>query len=666
MLRWPIKITPIHLQINPVECGASCLSIALKYYGQNIVLSKIQKLADVSHNGSNASSLLKAARNLGFDAHAYRGLARDLRGKELAILFFDNSHFVIYEGYFLKRFYINDPAKGRYSLLSEEFHKRFSRAYITLKPKFYSEKSLNKKIHLEEIKTKLALIIFGLGFGWLLSLFFMANSVLIEQRPSFLFVVVLLLLFFLLLLGVVKFNRIILDFIRLKNEEISGKFLSLIVAVRPSFFYMRPFARFKEALEYSVSKYDKLPMRFFILGIMLALLVVLAFISLHIFIMLVIASACLMVLLGPRMDSVVVAISLRVRESLRQAFMSYPALMAMGQNKVLFNEQFDNERRLFYARKQYTRLIINALVKAIFLMAIGYLFLTRSIGPMSAEALAQSLLITLTTLLLASFTREENDFLKIRLKSFLDELESQAQDAKKKEQGLLSPYLIEVKHMSFFYPGNEEPILLDIDLILKEQKIYSLIGSKKSGVSTIFKLLAQKISPNKGFIKYNGSRYAIIDEEAELFKGSLWDNLALFNHVDEYEIAHALKISLAEELYFKRPLGLLAEIDDRGQNLSSGQKKRLLLARAILHKPDFLVLDNFFDALDEKMSTSIIKNLRSLPITIIFNSYRWHELQLCDEIFVLNDKKIALKGTHDELLYDDFYRELIGYEAGLS
>lgn len=119
-------------QLNPIECGAVSLGIILQYFGLFVSNKELSKRAKISRNGSDMSSLIDAAKFYGLAGKAKRVIANDVKKiKQLSILFFDNSHFVVLEGYFLGRFYINDPALGRYCLDEKQFRARFSRVLIT-------------------------------------------------------------------------------------------------------------------------------------------------------------------------------------------------------------------------------------------------------------------------------------------------------------------------------------------------------------------------------------------------------------------------------------------------------------------------------------------------------------------------------------------------------
>ena len=155
------------------------------------------------------------------------------------------------------------------------------------------------------------------------------------------------------------------------------------------------------------------------------------------------------------------------------------------------------------------------------------------------------------------------------------------------------------------------------------------------------KINRPKLSWNSGSQTFgkNHIRIALIDDEADLFEGTLLENIRLFDKsTSEHLVIDALSQACATELFYQRPMGLLATIQAGGSNLSGGQKKRLLLARALVHKPDLIILDEFFETLELELAEKIIKNLRASRQSVIFSTQRPEEEKLADHIITWSTK----------------------------
>jgi ATP-binding cassette subfamily B protein len=197
-----------------------------------------------------------------------------------------------------------------------------------------------------------------------------------------------------------------------------------------------------------------------------------------------------------------------------------------------------------------------------------------------------------------------------------------------------SSYLIQISHGSFGYSGESHLLFRDFSLTLEREKIYAISAPPMAGTSTLLKLLGQKLSFNHGLITHKAHmKVALLDDDAEIFEASLLENIRLFNNtLSESDVVYALEQACAEELFYERPLGLLAPLNNYGTNVSGGQKKRLLLARALIYKPDLLLLDDFFESLEPKLAQKILHNLKAFHCSVVFSTQRAQERALADSI----------------------------------
>ncbi|MFV0527919.1 MAG: ABC transporter ATP-binding protein [Lachnospiraceae bacterium] len=233
---------------------------------------------------------------------------------------------------------------------------------------------------------------------------------------------------------------------------------------------------------------------------------------------------------------------------------------------------------------------------------------------------------------------------------------------------------IEFRHVTFTYEGAAAPSLTDINLTFNEGETVGLIGGTGAGKSTLLQLIPGFYAPERGEVLVEGIPVKDYDEQtlkqkigftlqhAVLFSGTLEDNLKMGRpQATEEEMIEALERAQAAEFVMNSQGKLQMQIAQGGQNLSGGQKQRLTIARALIRKPDILILDDSSSALDyltESRLRHSIAAMRNDMITIIA-SQRVASIRHADKIIVLEDGCIEGIGTHEELLAGStVYREI--------
>lgn len=222
---------------------------------------------------------------------------------------------------------------------------------------------------------------------------------------------------------------------------------------------------------------------------------------------------------------------------------------------------------------------------------------------------------------------------------------------------------IEIKNVDFRY-GTRTLVLKDINIRIKKGEKVAFVGESGSGKTTLSKLLLHMYTPERGDILINGNniediqieklreRIAYIPQETFLFSGSILENLSLgMDCVDMNEIIEAAKMAQAHEFINELPLRYETRLEENGANLSGGQRQRLAIARAILKKPDILILDEATSNLDSITERALDRTINefSKDLTTIFIAHRLSTIKNCDHIFVMERGNIIECGTHDEL-----------------
>ena len=239
---------------------------------------------------------------------------------------------------------------------------------------------------------------------------------------------------------------------------------------------------------------------------------------------------------------------------------------------------------------------------------------------------------------------------------------------------------LEFRHVTFAYPGADEPILKDISFVSRPGEVTAIIGGTGRGKSSILKLIPRLYDPLFGEVLIDGvniKKYRVSDlrsivgyvpQKNILFSGDIASNLNFGKESGtETEWAEAARIACADEFISKKEGKYHDRIAQGGSNLSGGQRQRMAIARALMKKPEIYVFDDSFSALDMKTDQTLRKNLkRSVgDATIIMVAQRISTILDADRILVVDDGQIVGQGTHKELLDTcPLYREIAEIQLG--
>lgn len=234
--------------------------------------------------------------------------------------------------------------------------------------------------------------------------------------------------------------------------------------------------------------------------------------------------------------------------------------------------------------------------------------------------------------------------------------------------------LIEFKNVSFSYKSSNEYSLKDINLTINKNETIGIIGGTGSGKSTLINLIPRFYDTTKGQVLIKGidnknynlkdlrKLIGIVPQKAVLFKGSILDNLKWGKEDATLdEVKEALEISQAYSFIDSLPEKYNSLVLQGGKNFSGGQKQRLTIARALISKPEILILDDSSSALDFATDAALRKALKekTQETTVLIVSQRASSIKNADKIIVLDNGEIAGIGTHDYLLENcEVYSEI--------
>jgi ATP-binding cassette subfamily B multidrug efflux pump len=238
-----------------------------------------------------------------------------------------------------------------------------------------------------------------------------------------------------------------------------------------------------------------------------------------------------------------------------------------------------------------------------------------------------------------------------------------------------APGRLEVRNVEFRYPGAEQPVLHDISLTALPGQTTAIIGGTGSGKTTLVNLIPRLIDVTAGSLAIGGvdvreldpaalsAAIGLVPQKPYLFSGTVASNLRYGNQAaTDEDLWKALEIAQARDFVERMPDGLQARIAQGGTNVSGGQRQRLAMARALVHKPQIYLFDDSFSALDYATDARLRAALATevTGATVIIVAQRVSTIRHADQILVLDAGRLVASGTHNELMdTSETYREIV-------
>jgi ATP-binding cassette subfamily B protein len=239
--------------------------------------------------------------------------------------------------------------------------------------------------------------------------------------------------------------------------------------------------------------------------------------------------------------------------------------------------------------------------------------------------------------------------------------------------------VLQFDHVSFRYPGAEQPVLHDVSFTVRAGETLAIIGSTGSGKTTLMNLIPRLVDATEGVVSLDGvdvrdlapealwSRVGIVPQKPYLFSGTVASNLGYGKeNATEEEMWEALRIAQAEDFVRDMPEGLNATIAQGGSNVSGGQRQRLAIARALIRRPEIYLFDDSFSALDlatdARLRAALTPYVQQAVVVVV--AQRVSTVRHATKIMVLEDGDCVGFGTHDELLDTcETYQEIVSSQA---
>ncbi|NGX55840.1 MAG: putative ABC transporter ATP-binding protein [Candidatus Anoxychlamydiales bacterium] len=243
------------------------------------------------------------------------------------------------------------------------------------------------------------------------------------------------------------------------------------------------------------------------------------------------------------------------------------------------------------------------------------------------------------------------------------------------DPGIIKGFL-DVENVSFRYEENLPLVLKNVSIKASPGELIAIVGPTNCGKSTLIRLLLNYYKPNSGSIFVDGKNLNDLDitkvrkqlgvvlQGSEVFSGTLEENLIFSKIVPSQEIERVMKITKFDETLKCFPMGLQTYLTDNGKNLSGGQKQQLVLTRALISKPNILILDEATSFFDNSLQKEISENIDKLRITRIVIAHRLDTIKNADRIYLMINGEIVDFGNFDTLYKkNSFFKNLVDMQS---
>ncbi|OQD42715.1 ABC transporter ATP-binding protein [Croceivirga radicis] len=706
---------PFYKQPDSKDCGPTCLRIVAKHYGKLISLQEIRELSETTRAGSNLLKLSDAAEAIGFKTIGAKLDFGQLEDVPLpCIVHWNKNHFVVV--YAIKKdvVYISDPSYGLITYSKEEFMPRWIGNNATehtkegivllleVTPKF-------KKLHWEDTDKKSLRFLFqylfkykgllvqlciGLLVGSLLQLIFpfLTQSIVdvgIQNRDiNFIYVVLAAqVMLFLGRTSVDIFRSWILLHLSTRiNISLVSDFFIKLMALPIAYFDTRMTGDIMQRIN-DHSRIENL-----LTGSTLSTLF--SMFNLVVF-------GAVLIYYSPTIFGIFAVGSilyiLWIMYFLkRRKELDYKRFSQLSQEQSTVIELVNGmqEIKMHNAEKQ-KRWKWEFVQARLFRVSIQSLKLeqTQGVGSSVINEL-KNIIITFTSAVLViegnitlgmmlsiqyiigqlnspigqmvGFIRSYQDA-KISMERLAEIHEKDDEENREKQliKKIKPGQDIKLKKVSFRYLGSDENVIKDLDMMIPANKVTAIVGASGSGKTTLMKLLLKFYDPDKGNVQY-GEHYlgsishkawrdhcGAVMQEGYVFNDTIAYNIAVGEDtIDQERLIKATKIANIHDFIQSLPLGFNTKIGNEGVGVSTGQKQRLFIARAVYKDPQILCFDEATSALDAKNERIIMENLDKFfkDRTVIIIAHRLSTVKHADQIVVMDEGRIKESGTHQELL----------------
>lgn len=703
-----------------MDCGPTCLRMVTKYYGRNIKLETLRKLAETNREGVSMLGLCDAAEKIGFRTTAVKSTSKLLKEATIpCILHWRQNHFVVLYKIKNNRYYLADPDSGLVTLSEADFNRNWVSAkgsdglalLLVPTPQFYEQQEeKDNEIrwafllrYLITYRKLVMQLLLGLGIGSLLQLItpFLTQSIVdvgINTR-NLNFIYIILFAQIALIIG-----RVSMEFIRSwillhistrVNVSILTDFLIKLMKLPISFFDTKMTGDIMQRMN------DQKNIQTFLTGSALNTLfslfnllvfsIVLVYYNAAIFFVFTVSSTLYMAwiviflkqrrvlnyksfdVLAKNQSSIVQLIGgmqeIKLNNCEQQKRWEWETIQVR-----LFNFNVKNLALSQYQQGGATFINEGKNILITFLSAQAVINGNLTLGAMVAVQYIVGQLSSPIEQLLGFIQGFQDAKISLERLNEIHQMEDEESIHKEWNQTLPQNKSLSINRLTFRYPGaGNESVLENIDLHIPQGKTTAIVGMSGSGKTTILKLLLRFYEPSQGEIKVGDqsihnisfktwrSQCGVVMQDGFIFSDNIERNIAVGDeHPDKDKLNHALKVANIQEFIDGLPLGLNTKIGTEGNGISQGQRQRILIARAVYKNPQYIFFDEATNALDANNESVIMNNLAEFFTgrTVVIVAHRLSTVRNVDNIIVLDKGRIIEQGTHQELtaLKGDYYR----------
>ncbi len=704
-LKQLLRRLPIVRQQSEMDCGAACLATICSFDDKRVSLNKMRELTRVGQSGTSMYNLMQAAKSLGYETSPILEVYENLEKSERpSIVNWRGYHWIVVYKATDRYVTIADPGQGLIKMPKREFLEGWTRYTLHINP-------TDKIKEIEESKPILAQFfpyikpylrtILEIGLASLvmqtmtmcLPLFskFIFDEIVIKQNFQWLHISLLAMVAIALLnLSISYFRQHLSLFVSMKATLLMmTDFYKQVLSLPMGYFASRKVgditSRFGEN-QTIVSFFTDIGLQVILnaisalmyLGLMLYLNVPLTIITCLFFIL----HLANVYLITPSLQRTYRDVFQKGADAESFAIESIGGLSVIKTLGIEHLTRWRAEHLQVRATNAYLQTINIGIVSNI----AGSLVSSISNGAVlvfGAFLLMQNQLtvgeLVAFTAINASFSGFIMGFIGVwdvfqetlnaveRLNDVFETKPELSQAAAKEKIQL--PKLrghIKFDNITFRYePDSDNNILQNIDLEIEPGQRVALVGRSGSGKSTLIKLLLGFYPPNSGNIYVDGfnindvwlpslrQQIGIVPQQSHLFRGTIRDNIARGKPgASLFEIIEAATLARAHEFITNLPQGYDSIVEEEGTNFSGGQRQRLTIARALLRKPEILILDEATSSLDNETEAIVLENIEKAfcDRTIITIAHRLSTIRQADLIIVVDRGNILEMGTHDKLM----------------
>ena len=696
---------PVVMQMEALECGAASLTMILAYYGKWIPLEQVRADCGVSRDGSNARNVLKAARSYGLWAKGYRYEPETFKreGKFPCIIHWNFNHFVVLNGFKGNKAYLNDPAKGSYSVSMETFDESFTGICLMFAPGENFAPGGKPKSMMEYAKKRLK------GSGTAIAFVVMTSIItslmgLINPAFSRIFLDRLLsgknpdwvLPYFAALAGMGVIQIIVTWINAVYSLRINGKmavvgnttYMWKVLRLPMEFFSQRMAGDIKQRQGANAQIAGSLvntfaplllntAMMIFYFVVMLRYNVVLTMIGITSIIMNMVVSN---IVSKKRIN--LTRVQMRDAGKLSGTTVAgiemIETIKASGAENGFFEKwsgyqaSVNTQRVKFERLNQYLGMVptlVSSLVGTAVLVMGVYLTMQGefTVGMIMAfQGFLSSFTAPAGTLISAGQTLQEMRTQMERVEDVMEypaDVSYENDEVREDEEYSKLSGCVEMKNVTFGYSRLAEPLIRDFNLTLKSGSRVAFVGTSGCGKSTLAKLISGLYKPWSGEILFDGKAIseidrsaftgslAVVDQDTILFEDTIANNIKMWdNSIEDYEMILAAHDAKLHEDIMQRDEGYNYKLTEGGKDFSGGQRQRMEIARVLAQDPTMIILDEATSALDAKTEYEVVESIKKRGITCIVVAHRLSTIRDCDEIIVMEKGIVIERGTHDELM----------------